>query len=151
MDSFALLLVVQAASAWFMTGLIWIVQMVHYPLMSRVGEDTWLEYERSHMARITWIVAPLMLLEAAACGLCLVMVLTGTTETDGLAGSLNAQIVLVLLLASAWVSTWLLQVPAHTSLARGFTPQAHAKLVRSNWVRTAAWSARGVLLGGMIV
>ena len=149
MDSFELLLVVQAAAAWFMTGLIWVIQIVHYPLMNRVGEDNWLGYERSHMARITWIVAPAMLIEAGTCGLCLAMVLAGTHSADGPATAHGLHITLAMLLAIAWVSTWLLQVPAHTSLARGFTDPAHRKLVTSNWLRTAAWTARAVLLSAM--
>lgn len=149
MDSFELLVLVQLAAAWFMTGLIWVIQIVHYPLMNRVGEDNWLGYERSHMARITWIVAPAMLIEAGTCGLCLAMVLTDTLSADAPATAQGLHITLVLLLAIAWFSTWQLQVPAHTSLARGFTDSAHRKLVSSNWIRTAAWSARAVLLSTM--
>jgi len=44
-----------------------------------------------------------------------------------------------------WLSTALLQVPRHRQLARGFDARAHAFLVRSNVVRTAAWTARGAL------
>jgi hypothetical protein len=43
-------------------------------------------------------------------------------------------------------STWRLQVPRHDALARGWDAAAHRALVRSNWVRTAAWSARAALL-----
>ena len=40
----------------------------------------------------------------------------------------------------------LLQVPRHNALARGFDGPAHAALVATNWVRTAAWSLRALLL-----
>lgn len=50
------------------------------------------------------------------------------------------------LLALIWWSTVFLQVPQHTSLASGFNTLTHETLVRSNWLRTAAWSARGVLM-----
>ena len=36
-------LLLQAAASWFLTGLIWIIQVVHYPLMSRVGADRFAE------------------------------------------------------------------------------------------------------------
>jgi hypothetical protein len=34
----------------------------------------------------------------------------------------------------------------HSRLARGFDEQSWRQLVRSNWVRTIAWSARAVLV-----
>ncbi|HEX2205610.1 MAG TPA: hypothetical protein VHG91_20025 [Longimicrobium sp.] len=45
-----------------------------------------------------------------------------------------------------WLSTALLQVPMHGRLERGFDAAAHRRLVATNWVRTVAWTARGVLL-----
>ena len=51
------------ASVWFMTGLIWLIQLVHYPLMDRIPPDGFIEFHQSHSFRITWIVAPVMLLE----------------------------------------------------------------------------------------
>ena len=38
-DADVLLLLLHAAATLFMTGLIWFVQVVHYPLFARVGED----------------------------------------------------------------------------------------------------------------
>jgi hypothetical protein len=50
------------------------------------------------------------------------------------------------LLFVVWVTTAFVSVPLHAKLAAGFDPQAHAMLVGTNWVRTLAWSARGLLL-----
>ena len=55
------------------------------------------------------------------------------------------------LLAVAWVSTGLWQVPAHRRLAGGFDAVTHRRLVRTNWVRTVAWSARGIIACALIV
>jgi hypothetical protein len=52
----------------------------------------------------------------------------------------------LILLAVIWLSTFLVQVPLHNALVGGFDPQVHASLVRSNWIRTLAWSVRGLLL-----
>lgn len=49
------------------------------------------------------------------------------------------------MLAVIVISTVLVQAPAHARLARGFDPVVHARLVRSNCVRTGAWTAPGVL------
>lgn len=144
------LVLIQACSVWFLTGLIWVIQVVHYPLMAKVGEEGWLEYERSHMVRITWIVAPAMLIEAACCVLCLTLVLTSDSPQGTLAQSPLAHATLMVLLLAVWCSTWLLQVPAHQRLSAGFDTHTIRKLVMSNWARTIAWSARSVLLGFML-
>jgi hypothetical protein len=44
---------VHAFATLFMCGLAWFVQVVHYPLMARVGEPQWSEYERAHGTRRT--------------------------------------------------------------------------------------------------
>ncbi len=49
------------------------------------------------------------------------------------------------LLAIIWASTALLQVPAHSRLERGFDAHVHRRLVRTNWIRTVCWTARGVV------
>jgi hypothetical protein len=50
------------------------------------------------------------------------------------------------LLVAIWASTFLVQVPLHNALVDGFDAGAHGSLVRTNWVRTIGWSARGLLL-----
>jgi hypothetical protein len=56
-----------------MNGLIWFVQIVHYPLMTRAGREGFARYEAGHTARTTTVVAPLMLAEATtACLLALI-------------------------------------------------------------------------------
>jgi hypothetical protein len=50
------------------------------------------------------------------------------------------------LIAFIWASTFLLQVPAHSQLSSGFDETSWRMLVRSNWLRTIAWSARAGLV-----
>ena len=150
MDTLELLVLVQACCAWFMTGLIWVIQLVHYPLMARVGEASWVDYQRSHMSRISWIVAPVMLIEAASCGLELAMMILGDSQMNSLAGTLWAHGLLASLLLVVWCSTWLLQVPAHHALSTRIDTQVIRRLVVTNWVRTVAWSTRAVVLGLML-
>ena len=51
----------------------------------------------------------------------------------------------VVLLAVIWASTAFLQVPCHKRLEQGLEWAAASRLVRTNWIRTMAWTARGVL------
>ena len=60
----------QLFSTLAMVGLIWFVQVVHYPLFAKVGSAGFTEYEQLHQQRTTLVVAPLMLTEAAtACAM----------------------------------------------------------------------------------
>ena len=121
-----------------MVGLIWFVQFVHYPLFGYVDATRFIAFEQSHQQRTTVIVAPLMITEAL---LSLVWLWWRPEGT-----SLVVAVVGVLLVAVIWLSTLLLQVPAHGQLAKGNDAQVHRRLVRSNWIRTFAWTIRGGLL-----
>jgi hypothetical protein len=54
------------------------------------------------------------------------------------------------LLAVLWVSTFGLQMPAHRALAEGYDERLVSRLVAGNWIRTAAWTARAVLLVALL-
>lgn len=122
-----------AAATLFMTGLIWFVQLVHYPLMARVDRLQFAVFEQSHQTRTTVIVAPMMLLEMVTA----LWLLAAAPDLFTIGGAA--------LLAIIWASTALLQVPAHRRLESGFDAHAHGRLVRTNWLRTLAWSLRSGL------
>lgn len=116
-----------------MTGLIWLVQVVHYPLLARVGAAGYRDYQLAHQSLIALVVGPAMLAEAA----CAVLLLATRRDALTIAGAA--------LLAVIWLSTALLQVPLHNQLSQGFDADVHARLVQTNWIRTIAWTARGTL------
>ncbi len=123
-----------------MTGLIWFVQVVHYPLLAKVGADS-AAYQASHMTRTTWVVAAPMMAELATC-LILGLMAVGPSWQRWPSTAM---------LVVAWVSTSLLLIPAHNALALGFDVTVHERLVSANWIRTAAWTARACLcVAGMM-
>lgn len=126
-----------AVSTVAMLGVIWFVQVVHYPMFPLVGENRFREYETVHQQLTTRVVAPLMLTELATAGL-LVFV---RPDSIGLAET----VVGLTLVAVIWLSTWLWQVPAHQQLQSSFDPAVHRRLCRTNWVRTVAWTVRSGL------
>jgi len=132
----ALIPILHAAATLMMTGLIWFVQIVHYPLMDRVGDAGFSVYEAAHTKRTTWVVGPLMLVELA----CALLLVFGPRAIGG-----PLPLIGLGCLGLIWGSTAFLQVPMHRILERGFDPRAHARLVRTNWVRTALWSVRSLL------
>ena len=132
MDSASLLPAAHAGATLFMTGVIWFVQVVHYPLFARTGAAGFADYERDHARRTSWVVGPAMTLE-----LLLALALAARGGAAAWAG--------LALLAVIWLSTALVQVPLHRRLQGGFDAAAHRRLVRTNWLRTAAWTLRAAL------
>lgn len=124
-----------AAATLSMAGLIWFVQVVHYPLMARVPAEVFQSYEAEHVRRTTYVVAPLMLVELATAGW-LWFVLDAQR---------GLQLAAIALLGVAWLSTALIQVPCHRRLEQGLDLAVVQRLVQTNWIRTAAWTSRGIL------
>lgn len=134
-----IVLAVQIASTLFMTGVIWVVQLVHYPLFERVGADAFSAYEIEHRTRISLVVVLPMLVELATAAWIAVRPPAAVPPWSARAG--------LALLAVVWASTFLLQVPLHDRLSVGHDPEAIRALVRGNALRTAAWTLRGLLVG----
>ena len=123
-----------------MTGIIWFVQLVHYPLFARVGSASFAQYEAEHATRTGWVVAPLMGAEL----LTALLMLLGRWRPEAIsAGAAAAGAALVVVV---WFSTGLIQVPLHHRLTAGYDAQLVARLVATNWIRTAAWTARSALM-----
>lgn len=57
----------------------------------------------------------------------------------------------LLLLFVIHSSTVLLQVPAHGRLVAGADDDLIRRLVATNWIRTAGWSARGTVAAAMLL
>ena len=132
------LLLLNCALALVLTGLIWTIQWVHYPLFLQVGPDAFRSYHQAHILTITTLVAPLMVTELIA-GFALVL-----ARPPGIPGwTLWLSLALIL---TAWFSTFLFSVPSHDRLAQGLNSGEVEFLVGTNWVRTLAWTARSVLL-----
>ena len=127
------LLVPHAVSSLVMVGIIWFVQVVHYPMFAHVGGLEFAAWEQRNTRLTTLVVGPPMLVEAASAAGLLVL------RADRL--SLGGAV----LLAVIWVSTFAIQVPAHGRLERGFDAGVHRRLVSTNWIRTACWTLRGAL------
>ena len=128
-----LLNVTCAFAALAMTGVIWFVQIVHYPLFGAVGAPAWPAYHAAHTRRTGWVVAPLMIAELAT-ALAIAVRDGGALATAGAA-----------LAATTWLATFALAVPDHGRLERGYDARVARRLVTAGWLRTAAWTAHGVV------
>jgi len=130
---------IHVGSSLMMTGLIWFVQIVHYPLFLEIPREHFSDYERLHQLRTGWLVAPLMLMELGTGAWVLFQHLNSWV--------IWAEMGLLLLI---WASTFFIQMPLHRSLGKEVNPAKQTTLVHSNWFRTVAWSLRAVLLLSLV-
>lgn len=137
-----LLLVHAVATAW-LAGLIWAVQLVVYPGFAEVGTTAaWARAHAAHERRMTLAVGP----PWAVQGLALLALLV--RRPDGVPLGLVA---LAAGLAAVPVAvTVLVSVPQHVRLGRGWDDGAWRRLVRTNWWRTASWTAGAVCAAAMV-
>lgn len=134
------LLVVHLAITWALVGLIWIIQVVHYPLLKNVGREEFVTYHARHMWLISWVVGPLMLAEFGSAGLLLYL------------GERSLLFIISLgALALVWASTAFCQVPLHQELEVGYDAATIDRLVRTNGWRTFGWTVRGICLVMLLI
>ena len=117
-----------------MTGLIWMVQQVHYPSFHFVGADNFEAFQHHHVTSIDKIVIPVMVAEITSS--------FGLAWIDGWFSLNAAGFYMVILI---WVATGLFSVPAHSIIEKGKDDSAITKLVTTNWIRTILWTLKSAL------
>ena len=128
---------IQTAATWAMVGVIWFVQVVHYPAYRHVGPEAFVRYQKESTRRTAWVVFPLMMTELAmACG-------WAWSAFEHVEGRIWAWPGLALL-GMIWISTAFVQVPLYARLEGRWDGVAIERLIRSNWLRTIPWTMRGV-------
>ena len=132
-----LIALVNVCISWFMVGLIWIIQIVTYPIFSSVGGYKYDKFHSKHVSLITPLVAPLMLFELAVAVVLLLV--------SGPYWNYGYSVVNLVFLAIIWASTFLIQIPLHVKLSVRFEKKNHTRLVWTNWIRTFAWTIKGLL------
>tara|TARA_B100002051_G_C16594930_1_gene564844 strand:- start:236 stop:640 length:405 start_codon:yes stop_codon:yes gene_type:complete len=119
-----------------MVGVIWLVQVVHYPSFNFIDKKFYSDFQNFHIKRISFIVIPVMLLELVS-GLILIF-LDNRHSTP----SLISFGILILI----WIITGLFFAKAHQDLTVGYDREIVKKIIKLNWIRTLLWSIRLILL-----
>ena len=133
---------IYVASTWAMFGIIWFAQIVHYPLFSRVGKESFTDYQTANLFLTVLVVIPLQGIE---------LVTAVLLAWRPPAGILPVQTwTNLVLIGITGLSTATLQVPSHFKLARGYETRMQNRLVYSNWIRTVLWSIRGGIIFWML-
>ncbi len=134
------LLVVHLAATAALAGLGWVVQLVVYPSFLLVGgTPAWPSVHAAHTRAIGRVVGPPWAVQGLT--LALLLARDGLSPLRALTGLLALATVVVTVVVS---------VPLHTGLGQAYDEVAARRLVRTNWLRTGAWTA-GTLCAGLLV
>lgn len=126
-------LIAHIFTTFFMTGLCWFVQIVHYPLFRHIPLTDFPEYEKRNFVT-AYITTPIMTIE----------LLTGLWI---LYQNFNyLWIANVILLGIIGLSTFIFQVPIHLKLRNQASGDLIDRLILTNWIRTISWTVRSGLL-----
>ena len=135
-------LLLQAIASGAMCGIIWFVQVVHYPLFAWAARDEQ-AYALENQRRTGGVVIPFMLVEG------LTAIVLAWSPPPGVPQWLT--VVGLVLVGLLWLSTLAVQMPLHAQLARdGHAAGIVEWLVLSNWLRTVAWSLRAGIAAWML-
>ena len=122
-----------------MTGVIWVIQIVHYPSFHFIEKELYTAFQKFHMNSISLIVVPVMILELATG----VLLLAGNSKNILIIISFS-------LLILIWAITGIFFSGAHGKLILGYNTLVVDKLVSMNWIRTILWTLKMLLLLGFL-
>ena len=120
------------ASTAVMVGVIWVIQLLHYPTFYYIEKNNYSQFQKFHMNRISYIVIPAMVIEMLS-GIMLVII------NDDFIISFS-------LLVCIWIMTFVFFTNIHQRLLSKYENTAVEKLVNLNWIRTVFWTVRLVIL-----
>ena len=119
-----------------MTGVIWVIQIVHYPSFHFIEKELYTAFQKFHMNKISIIVIPIMLAE----------LITGMMIFLDKSSKSPFLIISFVILVLIWLITGVFFSKAHNELMTGYQELVVNQLVVMNWIRTLLWTLRLLLL-----
>ena len=130
--------ILHLVSTSIMVGVIWIIQLVHYPTFLFIDKQKYMKFQEFHMSRVSYIVMPTMIAELFSGIYILFYNNVLMVNTFFLLASFY--------LFLNWVITALVFVKIHNGLLIKYEKNIILLLVKLNWLRTILWSLRLVFL-----
>ena len=130
------MLILHLIATSVMVGVIWVIQLVHYPSFHFVELKQYTPFQRFHMARISYVVIPAMLTELFT----LILIVISMDQIDTLI------VASAILLIFIWLMTAVFFSGVHQKLTLGYDQTVVDKLVKLNWGRTLLWTLRLFLI-----
>ena len=124
-----------------MVGVIWVIQLVHYPSFHFIKLNMYTVFQKFHMEKISIIVIPVMVAELVTAFLLLYYEESRNTLL----------IISVIILIFIWGITVVFFSGVHNKLMVGYNEIIVNHLVVMNWVRTLLWTMRLLLLFSFLI
>ena len=115
-----------------MTGVIWVIQIVHYPSFHFIEKELYTAFQKFHINKISIIVIPIMLAE----------LITGMMLFLDKSSKSPFLIISFVILVLIWLITGVFFSKAHNELMTGYQELVVNQLVVMNWIRTLLWTLR---------
>ena len=123
----------------YMTGMIWSMQVLEYPLFAQVGPKEFPAYHRRHNQGLPFLV---ILPSLAAFASAIALIFTRPARLP-----LWSSLVVAALDLLVVGVTVVREAPLHSRLDReGYSAPVIHQLVQGNWIRTILWTANGLFL-----
>ena len=134
------LMLINSFCTFALFGLIWTIQLVHYPSFHSIEGAKFIEFEKFHSKKITYVVLPLMVIELLTSIYLIIL--------EPLNAVLHFNLLCVLIV---WTSTFVFSVPCHNKLMNGKDQKVIRSLIKTNWVRTVFWTFKAMILLSLIL
>lgn len=118
----------------YLVSLVFMTQFITYPTFLHIDKDKFSEYHRKYVNNISFIVAPVMLIEL------LTLSLIAYFSSEFL---IIKSLILLLLI---WLTTFFIMIPSHNRISKSFNKKEIISLINYNWVRTILWSFKLLLI-----
>ena len=135
------MLVIHLIATSIIVGVIWVIQLVHYPSFHFIELKQYTTFQRFHMSRISFVVIPAMLTELFT----LILIIISMDQVDPFIFTS------ALLLTVIWLMTAVFFSGVHQKLTLGYDQVVVEKLVKLNWGRTLLWTLRLLLISIYII
>ena len=118
----------------YLVSLVFMTQFITYPTFLHIDKDKFSEYHRKYVNNISFIVAPVMLIELL---------------TLSLIAYFSSEFLIIkslILLFVIWLTTFFIMIPSHNRISKSFNKKEIISLINYNWVRTILWSFKLLLI-----
>ncbi len=130
-----IIFIINLFCSFFLCGLIWIIQLVHYPMFHKVSEKQFICTMQHHQKHISFIVVPVMIAELISSA--------ALSYYADIYQSLHIAGLIVVI--SIWLITFFFQVPQHAYLMNGYNFKTVNRLISTNKTRTVLWTLKSIL------
>lgn len=130
--------IAQLISSFMMIGIVWLQQLINFPLFTLVPKESFSVYHQAHLNRSQWLIAPLMLVEVLSAAFLLIWPIPQV--------SYYLYLINFLLIVLIWLETFLMQWPLQKKLRKEHSLVTIERLIKLNRLRAITWSCHGAVL-----